>query len=101
MSMPNPKRTAVRVQKVRLYPDVEMKQVLDELCDYRQLISHFHQLNSMIRHLSQSPVSELLPQERTFLQSPPAVSPESVRIALQLFCKDAGKQQELLQLLSM
>ncbi len=28
MSMPNPKRTAVRVQKVRLYPDVEMKQVL-------------------------------------------------------------------------
>lgn len=75
--------------------------ILDELCDYRQLISHFHQLNSMIRHLSQSPVPELLPQERTFLQSPPAVSPESVRIALQLFCKDAGKQQELLQLLSM
>ena len=36
MSMPNPKRTAVRVQKVRLYPDVEMKQVLDELCDYRR-----------------------------------------------------------------
>lgn len=36
MSMPNPKKTAVRVQKVRLYPDVEMKQVLDELCDYRR-----------------------------------------------------------------
>ena len=34
MSMPNPKKTAVRVQKVRLYPDSEMKQVLDELCDY-------------------------------------------------------------------
>ena len=36
MSMPNPKKTAVRVQKVRLYPDAEMKQVLDELCDYRR-----------------------------------------------------------------
>ncbi|MBS7037052.1 MAG: helix-turn-helix domain-containing protein, partial [Ligilactobacillus ruminis] len=36
MSMPNPKKTAVRVQKVRLYPDSEMKQVLDELCDYRR-----------------------------------------------------------------
>lgn len=31
MSMPNPKRTTVRVQKVRLYPDVEMKQVLGQL----------------------------------------------------------------------
>ena len=33
MSMPNPKRTAVRVQKVRLYPDVEMKQVLEITAD--------------------------------------------------------------------
>ena len=36
MSMPNSKKTAIRVQKVRLYPDAEMKQVLNELCDYRR-----------------------------------------------------------------
>lgn len=33
--MPNSKKTAIRVQKVRLYPDAEMKQVLNELCDRR------------------------------------------------------------------
>lgn len=34
MSMPNPKKTAVRVQKVRLYPDAEMKQVLAYKCEW-------------------------------------------------------------------
>ncbi len=40
MSMPNPKRTAIRVQKVRLYPDAEMKQVLAYKCEWygRRLI---------------------------------------------------------------
>ncbi len=30
------KEMTIRVQKIRLYPDAEMKQVLDELCDYRR-----------------------------------------------------------------
>ena len=62
--MPNPKKTAIKVQKVRLYPDAEMKQVLDELCDYRRYCWHWRKnINGVGCTLKlQEPVNVITPE---------------------------------------
>lgn len=66
--------------------------ILDQICDYDRLISHFHRLNAAVSHLHSG---SFAPEDLRFLKNNLCITKESVEIAAKLFCKDPLRQQEL------
>ncbi len=66
--------------------------ILDTLCDYNSLITHFRRLNTAVSHfVAGSPTDT----DRSFLAKTSCITPASIDIALKLFCKEQQRREEL------
>lgn len=71
--------------------------ILDSIRDYDSLITHFHRLNAAVTHfLADAPLKE----DILFLKQNPDITPVSVEISVQMFCKEKSLQKELIKKLS-
>lgn len=68
--------------------------ILDVFSDYHSLAEHFTRLNSVISNYINGYGNSL---ELNYLRENTSITPVSIQIAVQLFCKDAEKQTAILQ----